>query len=162
MPDRKLLSVIRALNESGVDFIVVGGVAAVLQGAPVQTFDLDVVYSRDPKNIDRLLAALNSLDAVFRIQPERRISPNRSHHEAGGRLNLLTPYGPLDLLGSIGSDLGYDQLAQLSTEMEVGGGIRVSVLGLEAIISIKEQLASEKDLAVLPVLRRTLDEIKRR
>jgi len=44
--------------ESGVDFIIVGGVSAVLQGAPVTTFDLDLVHSREAENITRLLSAL--------------------------------------------------------------------------------------------------------
>jgi hypothetical protein len=46
--------------------------------------------------------------------------------------------------------------------MDVGQGIRVRVLNLETIISTKEQVASEKDLAVLPVLRRTLNETRRK
>jgi len=43
-----------ALREAGVDFLVLGGLAAVLNGAPVSTFDLDIVHSREPANIARL------------------------------------------------------------------------------------------------------------
>jgi hypothetical protein len=50
-----------------VDFIVVGGAAAVLQGAPIVTADVDILYSQAPANIARLLAALEELDAVFRM-----------------------------------------------------------------------------------------------
>jgi hypothetical protein len=56
----------------------VGGVAAVLDGAPINTFDLDVVHSRNETNIARLLAVLEELDAVYRIHPERRIRPAAS------------------------------------------------------------------------------------
>jgi hypothetical protein len=52
------LSILRTLRKQKIDFIVVGGVGGVLQGAPITTFDLDVVHSRDPVNIERLLAAL--------------------------------------------------------------------------------------------------------
>jgi len=73
MQHRKLLETLQKLAESRCLFIVVGGVAAVLNGAPVQTFDIDIVYSASAENIERLLSVLASLDAVFRIQPDRRI-----------------------------------------------------------------------------------------
>jgi hypothetical protein len=49
-----------------------------------------------------------------------------------------------------------------STEMDIGEGMRVRVLNLETLISLKEQLTSEKDLAVLPILRQTLRESKKK
>jgi predicted nucleotidyltransferase len=161
MPGSNLVAPLRSLVEGGVEFILVGGVAAVFNGAPIQTYDIDIVYSRDPANIDRLLAVLESLDAVFRIQPERRLRPDRSHLEAGGHLNLITHFGPLDVLGTIGQGLGYPDLLPQSTEMDIGGGLRIRVLNLETIIAVKEYLASEKDLAALPLLRRTLIEARR-
>jgi hypothetical protein len=93
-------AILRKLAEHEVEFIVVGGVAAVLAGAPINTFDLDVVYRRTPDNLDRLLAALSELDAVFRGDP-RRIRPNRSHLESAGHKLLATRHGDLDCLGSI-------------------------------------------------------------
>jgi hypothetical protein len=79
MPERKLIATLRALDDGGVEFILVGGLPAVLNGAPVDTFDIDVVHSRDPANIDRLGRVLEALDAVFRMRPERRLKPNASH-----------------------------------------------------------------------------------
>jgi len=101
---------------------------------------------------------LGELDAIFRTQPERCLRPNRSHLAGTGHLNLLTRYGPLDLLATAGRNLGFAELLPHSVEMEVADGIRVLVLGMETIIAIKEYLASEKDLAVLPILRQTLRE----
>ena len=95
MPERKLIATMRTLHEGGVEFIVVGGLAAVLNGAPVDTFDIDVVHSRDAANVARLLPVLETMDAVFRMQPERRLKPNAGH------LNRVTRYGPLNLLGTI-------------------------------------------------------------
>jgi predicted nucleotidyltransferase len=161
MQERKLLTTLRSFCESGVEFIVVGGLAAVLNGAPVQTYDIDLVYSREPGNVVRLLKLLGELDAIFRIQPERRLRPVESHLAGGGHLNLLTRNGPLDLLANIGRNLEYPDLLPRSNEMEIGDGNRVRVLNLETIISIKEDLASEKDLAVLPVLRQTLKELRK-
>ena len=46
--------------------------------------------------------------------------------------------------------------------MDIGDGIRVRVLNLETVIAIKEQLASEKDIAALPILRQTLREMRKK
>jgi predicted nucleotidyltransferase len=162
MPETKLLATLQSLHTGEVEFILVGGLAAVLNGAPIQTYDVDLVYSLEAANIDRLLAVLESMDAIFRLQPERRLRPTKSHVAGGGHLNLLTRYGPVDLLGGIGQNLGYRHLLSHSLEMEIGEGIRIRVLDLETLIALKEQLAGEKDLAVLPVLRRTLSESKKK
>ena len=73
MPATDFLAVLHALHEHGIEFIAVGGVAAVLEGAPISTFDLDLVHSRTTDNVQRLLKALTSLDAYYRFQPERRL-----------------------------------------------------------------------------------------
>lgn len=162
MPERKLFSALRRFRDSGVEFIVVGGLAAVLNGAPIQTYDIDLLYSREPENVARVLKLLEEIGAIFRFQPERRLRPDESHLSAGGHLNLLTPYGPIDLLTRVGHDLGFSDLLPLSSEMEIGEGIRVRVLNLESVISIKEYLATEKDMAALPVLRQTLRELRKK
>src|SRR2546425_6732656 len=119
MPDHRFTAILRALVEAGVEFIVVGGVAAVLNGAPVSTFDLDVVHARDAANVARLLPVLDSLDAVFRLQPERQIRPTAGQLSGPGHLNLITRYGPFDLPGTIGRGLTYQDLLPHSTEMEI-------------------------------------------
>jgi hypothetical protein len=161
MADSDFYAALLALREADVDFLVVGGVAAVLNGAPVNTFDLDIVHSREPSNIARILQVLETLDAVFRMQPERRLRPNASHLTSSGHLNLVTRCGPLDVLGTIGRDLDYRGLLPHTIELEIGRGLRVRVLDLQTLISLKETLAGEKDLAVLPILRRTLEEMRK-
>ncbi len=159
MQRSNLLSALTSLNEGGIDFILVGGLAAVLNGAPVQTYDVDIVFSRHPENVGRLLRWLESVDAIFRLQPERRLRPNESHLSRGRHLNLITEYGPVDLLATVGEDLGFEELLPNSIEMAIGEGKRIRVLNLATIIALKEALGGEKDLAVLPILRRTLQEI---
>lgn len=61
------------------------------------------------------------------------------------------------MLGTIGRGLNYEQLLPHTVEMEIGGGVRVRVLDLATIIALKEELGSEKDRAVLPILRSTLE-----
>ena len=158
MPASDFLGALRALREGGVEFAVVGGVAAVLNGAPVNTFDLDIVPARGEENVAKLVRVLDGIDAIDRVQPDRKVKPNASHLSSPGHHNLITSCGPLDVLGTIGRELGYEELLPHTLEMEVGGGVRVRVLDLETIVSLKEQLAGAKDLAVLPVLRRTLEQ----
>jgi hypothetical protein len=74
-----------------------------------------------------------------------------------GHLNLQTRYGWLEL-GTIGNGLGYVDLLPRSAELDIGEGLRVLVLDLENLIAIKEDLGSEKDREMLPILRRTLAE----
>ena len=158
MPDSNFLTALRALHEGGVKFVIVGGLAAVLNGAPVNTLDLDIVPARDEANVARLLRVLDALEAIYRMQPERRLRPDASHLSSPGHHNLITNCGPLDVLGTIGGGLGYEDLLPHTVEMETGGGVRVRVLNLATIVALKEELAGEKDLAVLPILRRTLEQ----
>ena len=161
MPSGRFLSVLRTLASHRVEFIVVGGVAAVLEGAPINTFDLDVVHSTSPENVARLVPALEELDAFYRIQPQRRLPPGQSHLASQGHQLLATRYGALDLLGAIGKGRMYNDLLPHSREMDVGQGLRVMVLDLETQIAIKEEVGGEKDRWVLPILRRTLEESRR-
>jgi predicted nucleotidyltransferase len=161
MPEGSFVTILWTLRGAGVDFIVVGGVAATLYGSPGQTFDIDLVHSQEPDNIGRLLGALQNLDAIYRIQPERRLRPTASHLASPGHQNLLTRYGPMDLLGTIGRALRYSDLLPRSVTMKVGEDLTVRVIDLETLIAIKEELGTEKDRAMLPILRRTLEERKK-
>lgn len=156
----RLRETLGGLVASGIEFILVGGTAALMHGAPINTFDLDIVFRRDPENIARILKWLEEADAIFRIQPERRLRPNESHVSAGKHLNLITRYGWVDFLGNLGEGLEYDQLLPQSTQMQLADGVVVRVLNLDTIIALKEKLGYEKDLAALPILRATLKMIR--
>lgn len=155
------LEVLRVFLAHEIEFIVVGGVSAVLQGAPINTFDLDLVHSREPETIERLVRALDSLDAIFRAQPDRRIKPTAAHLSSPGHQLLLTRFGPLDLLGMIGTGRGYDELLAQSVEMKLDDKLRIRVLNLKTLIQTKEEVAGEKDAGALPILRQTLIEKSR-
>jgi predicted nucleotidyltransferase len=157
-PSPDFLALLEVLVKHGSEFIIVGGVSAVLHGAPVTTFDLDLVHSRTPDNIDRLLAALQDLDGFYRGRGDRVLRPGRSHLASPGHQLLMTRFGPLDLLGTIGKDHSYEDLLEYTEELRVGG-LRLRVLRLEIHIQIKKEVGHEKDMAVIPILERTLREI---
>ena len=152
--------ILRTLVRHGVEFIVVGGMAAALLGAPIFTLDLDVVHSRTPQNVERLLAALAELDAVYRTDPSRRSSPKASHLEGPGHQLLQTKFGVLDVIGTIEEDAAYDDLLPDTVLAEVAG-VEARILTLERLIRIKEKLDRPKDKAMLLVLRATLEERNR-
>ncbi len=70
----------------------------------------------------------------------------------------MTSAGPLDVLGTITGDLGYGDLLPHTIELQVDEGLRVRMLDLETLIATKEATGRDKDKAVLPILRRTLEE----
>jgi hypothetical protein len=150
------LSILHTLSAHRVEFIIVGGVCGVLHGAPISTFDLDLVHSRDPDNIGRLLTALKNLDARYRDLEGRVIRPTRAKLSSPGHQLLITTGGPLDLLGEIGRHRNYRDLLPDTVTIELSQDLRVRVLTLEALIREKEAMARDKDKAVLAVLRKTL------
>lgn len=158
----KFLELLETLHRGGVRFVLVGGVSAVLHGAPLHTFDVDVVHARDRENIGRLLTVLEKIDAIYRAEPERRLRPSASHLGSMGHQNLITRLGPLDLLGTIGENEGYAELVPKCDLMRISEGVIIPVLQLDAYIRLKEALSGEKDRAALPILRQTLHESQKR
>jgi hypothetical protein len=161
MMDGDFGSVLQALIDANVEFVVVGELEAALNKVSGTMFGLEVVYRRTSENVDRILPVLDALDAMYRVQPERRLRPTTSALLSAGHQKLLTRYGPLDLLGTIGEALGYEELVPRSTEMLIAEGVRARILNLETLIEVKEQLSGEKDRAMLPLLRHALEESKR-
>ena len=156
-PKPRFRDALETLARHGVEFVVVGGVAAVLNGAPVSTLDLDIVHARTPENLERLLAALAELDARYRDLTGRILRPELSALAGDGHHLLVTSCGPLDVLGQIGDGLRYEDLLSETVERPLGVH-RIRVLDLAALIRIKEQLGRDKDRAMLEILRRTLRE----
>src|SRR5436305_12955237 len=106
----RFLGLLRVLLHHGVDFFVVGGVAAQLEGAPILTLDLDVLYDKAPENLDRLLAALRELKARYRDPAGRHIEPDLQKLGTM-RMHLLpTDLAALDVDGGIGGGLTYQDL----------------------------------------------------
>ncbi len=161
MPRARFAEILQLLASSEVEFVVVGMTAGILQGAPVTTIDLDVVHRRTSENVARLLGVLATLDAVYRHDP-RKLRPQQSHLMGPGHQLLATTLGDLDCLGAIDEGKGYEDLIGHSVAMTLSGAREINVLGLTALIEMKERLGRPKDLAALPVLRATLDELTRR
>src|SRR5690606_39779534 len=115
---------------------------------------LDIVYRLSETNVEKLLHALSSLDAVFRGDP-RKIAPNASHLASRGHKLLETCFGPLDCLGTIEEDTTFEDLIEHMEWIDLDG-LMVRVITLERLILVKEGLTRPKDKVALDNLRATL------
>ena len=149
--------ILKTLRAHDVEFIVVGGVSAVLNGAPVSTFDVDIVHKRTSDNVGRLKTALAELNAHDRGRRSQAIQPDTPQLMSPAHQLLLTDAGPLDVLGALG-DIEYDNLLNDTTEFTIDNISGIRVLNLDRLILLKESLGRDKDNAVLPILRRTFEE----
>jgi hypothetical protein len=153
---RRILS---ALAEQQVRFVVVGAIAAIAQGGPMITEDLDITPERGPNNLERLAAALKELDARLRIpnDPSGIEFPIESRFLASvDSWTLKTPSGDLDLLFAPSGTAGYEDLKRGAVSVELWGH-PVLVASLPDLIRMKEAAGRPKDLAQLPALRQTLE-----
>lgn len=155
MPDHPehadLESLLDALADAGVEFIVVDGAAAVLHGAPLTTQDLDIVHRTDGRNIDKLLNLLTALDARVRDLAGRDIRPDPAALQGSGQIRLTTRRGPLDLLCCLHDGRGYAELLPHMEEL-TDGSLRLRVLDLPTLIAIKSGSGRVRDQLILPLL----------
>jgi hypothetical protein len=153
-----LPALLAKLCDAGVEFIIVGGAAAVIQGVPITTNDLDIVHRRTPENVARLLEVLLSLDATMRYDlANRGLRPTGEMLAGRGQINLSTSLGPLDPLCELDEGRGYEELLANSQSV-VDEGRMLRVLDLPTLIAVKAKAGRPKDRMVLPILVATLEE----
>ncbi|HEU4916070.1 MAG TPA: hypothetical protein VFV13_05850 [Acidimicrobiia bacterium] len=163
MADFDPVAVLRVLTSHRVDFVVVGGIAARLRGAPLLTQDLDVTPATDRQNLARLTAGLEELDARLRTAtaPHGVAFPfDPAFLESAAEWTLTTRFGDLDLVISPAGTGGFRELITDADEVTVAvkPDLVVNVASLRDVIRSKEAAGREKDRAALPLLRRTLEE----
>ena len=106
------------LHRNEVDFIVIGVIAAIAQGYPMATRDLDVTPSREHANVERLAEALRQLEAKLRKPGELVDFPIEADYLARvPSWTLLTPLGELDILFEPAGTRGYDDLERDAVEV---------------------------------------------
>ena len=149
--DADVGQLLRRLVDAGVEFIVVGGAAAVLHGAPITTEDLDIVHRRTPENVSRLKNLLQELNAHVRELANRQLVPQESALLGEGHVLLSTRLGPLDCLGALVDGRGFEDLVSHS-ESFADEGAEFRVLDLSTLIDIKTKTGRAKDRLMLPVL----------
>ena len=162
LTDEAAAAIVAVLQRHGVRFVVIGGFAIQLhrvQGL-ARTSDIDVTPDRSRQNLERLVAALNELDARLRGDrlPDEGL-PVPWHVDLLERmdvaLNLITRFGPLDLALKPSGTEGYDDLVASAVRFDVAGTVMITA-SLEDLIRSKTAAGREKDNLALPTLLRHL------
>ena len=130
---------------------LVGGLAAVVQGAPVTTVDVDIVHNQSSKNIAKLLGFLKSIDAFHRRPDDKVIRPKAGDISGMGHALFTTRLGPLDVFAVIEDRKAYRHLLEHTVEIEFRGHT-VRVLDLKTLVELKRTSSDPKDRQRLPVL----------
>lgn len=151
-------SLIRLLSNQKIEFIIVGGAAAIAHGSSRLTQDLDIVYRRTPDNMKRLAECLAPYSPYLRGAPPGL--PFRFDVETikgGMNFTLTTSLGAIDLLGEITSGGNYDELTPYTIQLTLFG-VTCSCLALRRLIEVKRAAGRPKDFEVIAELESLIEE----
>lgn len=149
---------IEALSDAGVDFVLIGGLAGIAHGSAYPTYDVDVFYARDERNLQRLATVLRALGATLRgAPPELPFQLDARTLEEGGNFTFDTRHGPLDILAYPSGAPPFAELKEASDEIELGGR-SVRVASLDHLIAMKDAAARPKDQLMATEYRTLADE----
>jgi hypothetical protein len=137
--DSPLGAFLKALREEGIDSILIGAMAAIQQGAPLMTLDYDFWVRLPERRYVHLLTIVKRQGGTIRAATLYELSD-------GTQVNAI--FQP-DGLRSFAAEWKNCRWGELEN-------VRVKVLPLHRVIVSKRAAGREKDLAVLPILRRTL------
>jgi predicted nucleotidyltransferase len=155
-----LQRLLQRLDDAGIEFVLVGGYAAMLHGSSLLTRDVDVCAVLTPDTIERLRDAFREMHPVHRLS-----SPKQSFldvPESGATLENLyldTDLGTLDLLSRITGVGDYARVARDAVEVELFGQ-RVRAISLDDLIAAKEALGRDKDLIAAKELRAIREKLR--
>jgi hypothetical protein len=160
MPDFRPEEIVRVLNEHRVEYILIGGLAAVLYGEPHVTTDVDIVPQESRANLERLSETLDAINARIRIAGDDAGVPFSHDAASLGQVriwNLTTDLGNLDVTFLPSGTRGYDDLVREVNRVRLGD-TDAPVASLADVIRSKEAADRPKDRVILPALRRLLEQ----
>ena len=152
---------LRTLVGHGVDFVLIGGIAAIVLGSSYSTSDLDVAYARDRANLERLADALRELGATLRgAPPGLPFRLDADTLEAGLNFTFATEGGDLDVFGEPAGAPPYAELKRRSSVERIEG-VEIRVASIDHLIAMKEAAGREKDTLLASQLRTLSDRLRR-
>ena len=139
------LDLLKRLNDHGVKYVLVGGMACVIHGSQMVTQDVDICASLAKENLSGLLAAIADVHPRFRTTRDLRPLPDEAEKLEGFKnLYLLTDLGQLDVLSEITGVGEYAEVEQRSIQVDLEG-TPCRVLDLDTPITAKKAMNSPKD-----------------
>jgi uncharacterized nucleotidyltransferase DUF6036 len=151
-PEFRPAALLQRLVAGEVDFVVVGGLAAVVHGSATITRDLDITYAPEADNLDRLGRVLVDLGARLRgVTDDVPFVPDGRILRHTRLLTLDTPDGWIDLLAQPDGSPSYERLRERAWRTELAG-VTVWVASLEDLIAMKKAAGRPKDLVAVEEL----------
>lgn len=151
-PELRLDVLLRGLTEGNVDFVVIGGVAVIVQASPRFTRDLDITYATDQDNLERLGAVLIALRAQLRgVEGDLPFVPDARTLRNAQILTLTTPDGDIDLLADPDGSPGYSDLRRRASRVDLDG-FTVRIASIDDIIAMKRAAGRPQDIVDLESL----------
>jgi len=145
-------SLLHRLADSGLEFVIVGGYAAVTHGSSLVTRDLDICAVLSEANIERLRQVLAEWHPRHRMTPEKLSFLDVPKSGPLQNLYLLTDVGIIDILSTVLGIGDVARLRQAAEDFEIEGRV-YHVISLEDLIVAKEAMGREKDLLAVKELR---------
>ncbi len=153
-----LEALVATLCDAGVEFIVIGGAAAVAHGSSRLTQDIDVVYARNEANLRRMATAIAPHHPYLRGAPKGLpFIWDEATLRNGLNFTLVTDLGDLDLLGEVVGGGRYEELLPYTVSLTVFGR-EIRCVGLEKLIELKRAAGRPKDFEVIAELEVLLEE----
>ncbi|MEO5588634.1 MAG: hypothetical protein ABIS03_03530 [Gemmatimonadaceae bacterium] len=151
-----------ALHRPGVEYIIIGGVAATVHGSSRLTQDVDICYERTDANLDRLVRALRPLKPYLRGAPRGLpFEWSAATLRAGLNFTLTTTSGDIDLLGEVTGGGPYSRLIDHTIGVMLFGH-KTRVLNLEWLIATKRAAGRPRDLEAIAELEALREEIEKK
>ena len=141
------------LRDSGLEFVVIGGLCVVYHGVPVATFDLDICCPFGEENVRRIESAMKDLNPFHRLTANKLpLEQTRSSFKDLKNVYLQTDFGKLDCLGEVAGLGNYQQVVPQSILHSMSFG-QFRILNLDALIAAKIAAGRQKDLDAVRLLR---------
>jgi hypothetical protein len=160
----KARQLLATLEGHRVDYVVIGGLAAVLHGSPTVTGDADICPQRSNTNLARIADALREMHAKVRTAAEPDgldFACDAAFLSRMKMVDLTTDFGDFDLAFEPAGFAGYEELVERAVTVPIGGA-NVKIASLADVIRSKETANRPTDQATLPILYALQDEIAKR
>ena len=140
------------LADSGLEFVIIGGFAAITHGSSLMTRDLDICVLLTNETVEKLRTILADWNPRHRMTPQKLSFLEFPKTGPIQNLYLETDFGVVDILSNVLGLGDFTRLRGTAEAFEIGGRT-YQVISLEDLITAKEAVGREKDLLAVKELR---------
>lgn len=160
-PSLKLRALLELLDRHAVDYIVIGGLAGIIHGSAYPTYDFDVLYARDDKNLERMAAALSEIHVTLSGAPaDLPFQVDARTLKAGSNFTFESDLGRFDILGHADGMRDYEAMRNASAREELWG-FPVRVAAIADLIRMKRAAGRPKDKSMVEELTALVEDQRR-